>query len=727
MSILFASTVFVAAGLLFLVQPMVARMVLPLLGGVPAVWNTALVFYQATLLAGYAGAHVAARHLDVRAQALWYPVVLAAAGVVLPIGIPPGWTPPGGGSPIPWLLTLLVVAVGAPFLVLSAASPLLQHWLAATAHGRAADPYFLYGASNLGSLAALLAYPLVLEPAAALDAQSRLWTAAYAALALLALGCAVTVWRTAPRAPTPRAAPREARPDAPLSPARRARWLFLGAVPASLMLSVTTHLSTDIAAEPLLWVVPLAIYLFSLALAFAPWPLLPRGLVVRIVPLAVLPLVLVLAARAHEPVALLAPTHLGALFVVALACHTELARDRPPPGRLTEFYLWLSAGGVSGGILNALVAPLAFTTVAEYPLTLVLACLLMAEPSPTAGRPRLRPLDVALPGSLALLAWGLFAVIDPGPDGAGLVIGALTLVCAGFAWRPVRFGLGAGAILFASALHGDAAGRVLHAERSFFGHHRVTLDREGQYHVLLHGTTLHGLQSLDPARQREPLAYFHPTGPIGQLLGLLREAGEARPVAVVGLGAGTLACHGRPGQRWTFYEIDPAVERIARDPRYFTFLRDCPAAVEVVLGDARLSLARAPAGRYGLLILDAYSSDAPPLHLLTREALRLYLDRLAPGGILVFNVTNRHLDLAPVLGRLADDAGLVALVRHEPTVSPAERRQGKLPSGWLAMARDPGSLAPLAADSRWVPATPQPGTPTWTDGYSALVHVFHWR
>jgi hypothetical protein len=515
------------------------------------------------------------------------------------------------------------------------------------------------------------------------------------------------------------APPRAVRSGRPL------RWLLLAAAPASLMLSVTTYLSTDIAAVPLLWTVPLAIYLGTLALAFAPRLVVPPWLVTSLVPLAVLPLVLVLAADAHEPLAIVISTHLVALAVVALACHASLARQRPAPAQLTRFYLWVAAGGALGGILTALVAPLAFTRVAEYPLALVVACLVLDESTPR-GTSRPRVLDFVWPAALALATAGLLAVTVRGPSGAGLVIGVATLAAASFARRPIRFGLGVGAVLLAAAVHGETGGRALHSERTFYGRHRVVLDADGRHHLLVHGTTVHGLQSLDPGRRLEPLAYFHRTGPVGQVAALAL-AGDARPVAVVGLGTGTLACYGRPGQRFTFYELDPVVVRLARDPRYFTFLRDCPPDVEVVPGDARLSLRDAPAGRYHLLVLDAYSSDAPPVHLLTREAVRLYLDKLAPGGILAFNVTNRHLDLGPVLAALARDAGLTALTRNDPTVSPAERRQGKLPSKWLVMAREASTLTPLAADPRWIVASSGPDTPVWTDSYSAVLHVLHWR
>jgi hypothetical protein len=440
---------------------------------------------------------------------------------------------------------------------------------------------------------------------------------------------------------------------------------------------------------------------------------------------------MVLASRATGPLGLVLPVHPLALFVVAMVCHGELARDRPGTRHLTEFYLWMSVGGVLGGVFTALIAPLVFTTVLEYPLTLVLGCLLVRRPKAAPDRPAQRVLDLVLPVALGLLGAGLVGLVQRGdPESArahmGLVFGLLVLLGFAFSRRPVRFGLGIGAILLAAQLYRGEEGRLLYAERSFFGINRVTLDDSGAYNFLMHGTTLHGMQALDPARRREPLAYFYRTGPLGQLFAAYDRDRPRHSVAVVGLGAGSIACHATPGQRWIFYEIDPVVERIARDPRYFTFVRDCVPGVPVVLGDARLSLASAPPAAYDLLILDAYSSDAPPLHLITREAVSLYLDKLAPRGVLVFNISNRHMDFEPVLANLARDAGLTALVQDDPVVSDEEYTRGKRPSEWVVMARRPDDLAPLAGDPRWRVARGEPGAALWTDDFAALIQTFRW-
>lgn len=734
-------TMFVGATLLFLVQPMFARMVLPLLGGAPGVWNTTVVFYQAVLLAGYAYAHFTTTRLGPRRQALWHALLLLVPLLALPIGIPGGWSPPAEANPIPWLLGLLVVAVGLPFFVVSASGPMLQAWFAHTNHRAAVDPYFLSVAGNAGSMLALLSYPIMVEPRLRLAEQSWLWAGGYALLVILTLCCAAIMRRMpAPgrsgAGVTTEAGAPPAVASAPAGPAltvrRRARWVLLAFVPSSLMLSVTTYFSVNIAPFPLLWVIPLAIYLLTFILVFTRRPLLPHKLMVRALPIVLIPLVLTMVAGAVGPIWLLGPLHLLVFFLIAMVCHGAFAADRPAPARLTEFYLWMSVGGVLGGLFNSLLAPLLFPTVVEYPLVLILACALLTRFDPDSLPPPRRWLDLALPlvlGTLTVaLALGLPAAGVPGGSlRLLLTFGVPALICFGFSRRPVRFALGIGVLFLASVPYAGDGGRLLHAERSFFGIHRVTVDEAARFHQLAHGNTIHGMQSLDVDRQREALTYYHATGPLGQLFtGRASERTVGR-VAVVGLGAGTVACYSRPNQAWTFYEIDPSVERIARDDRFFTYLRDCAPAAQVVLGDARLSLAKAPDQGYDLMVLDAYSSDSVPVHLLTREALALYLRKLAPGGVLAFHISNNFLDLQAVVGDLAADAGLVGLVRHDIAVGADDQARGKTPSQWVVVARDAAQVGDLAADRRWQSLGGRQDRPVWTDDFSSVVSVLRWR
>lgn len=727
---LYSVTLFISATLLFVVQPMFARMILPLLGGSPAVWNTTQVFYQAALLAGYGYAHLA-RRLAPRRQIGLHVLLLLLPLLVLPIRVPTDSLPPIASNPAPWLLLLLTVAVGLPFFVVAASSPLLQRWFAGTGHRAAGDPYFLYAASNLGSLLALLAYPVIIERSLRLAEQSHWWTGGYLLLAALIVGCGVMVWRALQSTPAPWESPPVAAPAGEVTFKQRARWVLLAFVPASLMLSVTTYISTDIAAIPLLWVIPLALYLLTFVLVFARKPLLPHALMVELFPIAMLPLVVLLASQVTQTTLRSIPIHLLAFFVVAMVCHGELARERPGPRHLTEFYLWLSVGGVLGGGFNALLAPLLFKNVMEYSLTVALGCLLLPNRAPAEQEsPRARRLDWALPLGLFFLVAGLVVGL---PDREwlpyrlvlGVTFGLPALICFTFARRPVRFGLGVGAIMLAGVLFNGSAGRVLYAERTFFGIHRVLLDDSGNYHVLTHGSTVHGMQSVDPARRQEALTYYTPSGPIGQVFAIFNGALADREIAVVGLGSGSVACHRQPGQRWTFYEIDPSVERIARDLRYFTYLRDCLPDAEVVLGDARFSLASARSGQYSLILLDAYSSDAMPVHLITREALQLYVDKLAPGGLLAFNISNRYFDLKPVLSNLAEDAGLAYRSRDDLDVTEAERQQGKIGSQWVVLARSPDDLGRLLDDPRWLPPRPRADIPVWTDDFNSMLSALY--
>jgi SAM-dependent methyltransferase len=726
--LLFALTLLVSAALLFVVEPMIGRMVLPLLGGSPAVWNTCMVFFQASLLAGYAYAHALTALLGVRRQVALHAGLLLLPLLFLPLGVSREWVRslPTGTNPGPWLLWLLIATVGLPFAVVSATAPLLQRWFSRTGHAAAGDPYFLYGASNIGSMLALLGYPFVVEPNLRLARQSEAWSVGYGVLVVLVLACAAVVWRTpraVPEAPGGRTDP--APSDRP-GIGRWFRWTALAFIPSSLMLGVTMYLATDIASIPLLWVIPLALYLLTFILVFARRPILPHSWMVRVMPMAVVLLALTMCLKTTQLVFI--PVHLLTFFVVAMVCHGELVRHRPPARHLTGFYLAMSLGGVLGGIFNALLAPILFDWIAEYPLVLALSCLARPVAGPVSRRPRDLALDLVVPMALGILMAGLVPRLLPSSEsqaastGLKFAFGVAVVLCYTFKDRPARLALGIGAVMLASQVAINSYGLVLLRERNFFGVLRVTEDAQGRYRRLVHGTTIHGQQSLDPARSRQPLTYYHRTGPIGQVLDAFA-AGPARPdVAVVGLGAGTLASYATADQHWTFYEIDPAVVRIARDPRHFTYLKDCRARTcDVILGDARLRLQEAPESGHGLIILDAFSSDAIPVHLLTREALRIYRDKLADGGVIAFHISNRHIDLAPVLDALARDAGLVARVRSDLDLSPEQVADGKLPSVWVVIAARGADLGALAEDPRWREPRSHPGEAVWTDDFSNII------
>jgi hypothetical protein len=731
MQALFTVTLLVSAGLLFVVQPMFAKMVLPVFGGAPAVWNTCMVFYQVMLLGGYAYAHTTSRFLSIQRQAILHLALLALPWLVMPISVSETWIPSGKDPPLPWLVMQLTVSVGLPVFVVSTAAPLLQSWFARTGHRHADDPYFLYAASNTGSLAALLGYPIVLEPMLRLADQQTVWSAGYGLLCLLTFACACALWRTsrdpqnsveAARPHISRAKPASSSPDWKT----RFRWLALSAVPSSLLLGVTAHLTTDIAAVPLLWIVPLTLYLVTFILAFARRQLFRQSIVLGLQALLMVFLGVVFFESNSTPPLIGAFLHLTAFFASALVCHRELVRSRPSTDRLTEFYLWIACGGALGGSFNALAAPFLFPLILEYPLMLVAAGLLRPTEDVSTDSTRAGLFDVAVP--LAVLACGVAAItwLQPSAGASRGVLRFLPVAAAVVVYltrrRPLRFGMGIAAMLILGFLGSFPFSRTHRIERTFFGVSRVTLNMRYKAVVLNHGTTTHGMQSFEKHRELEPLTYYHPSGPLGDVFRMQDGQRQFERIGVVGLGAGSIACYGTQGQRMTFYEIDPAVEQIATDTNYFTFLAKSPAFCNVVLGDARLSLTHVPDWSFDLIILDAFSSDAVPIHLITREAVALYLQKIKPTGVLAIHVSNRHLHLTPVLGNIAASLDVVALTKSDDATE-QERLAGKLGSDWVVIGADESELGSLTSDRSWKSLRRTARLPTWTDDFSSIIKV----
>jgi hypothetical protein len=749
---LFSVTLLISALLLFLVQPMIAKMLLPLLGGTPTVWNTCMVFFQAMLLAGYGYSHVLTKRLSLRTQGGIHFLLLLVTLAVLPIGLSAQATQsvPWQSDPSWWLLKTLVVMVGLPFFTVSTSGPLLQHWFSRTGHRSARDPYFLYAASNLGSLLALLAYPVLIEPAFRLQQQAQFWTAAYLVLLVLFGGCAWLTLRaqrkeqqadtsapalsasTATTAGEPGQAPASSGTESqPPAWSQRVQWIFWAFIPSSLMLGVTTYLTTDIASVPLLWVIPLALYLLTFILAFARRQVLSLSWLLRLLPIMAVALTFLLLTDVKNPIWLLIGLHLGFFFVAAMVSHMRLAGTRPSPEHLTEFYLWLSVGGVLGGLFNALISPAIFKTVVEYPLGMVLACL--ARPVNDLKPSGRWWSDLGVAAGIGVVT-GLLAVLVPqfGLEPYQLwvlvIFGLPLLGCYFCSRQPLRFALALGAVMLGSKFYTAIHGQTLLTERNFYGALRVTLDPEQRIHRFYHGTTIHGSQFVNAQRQREPLSYYHRTGPFGQAFEAYALQPAGSRVGVIGLGAGAMICYALPGQTWTFYEIDPAVVQVAQSTPFFSYLRDSTnVTVQHKLGDARLRLREAPDGSYGLLICDAFSSDVPPLHLMTREAFELYSRKLAPDGLLCFNISSRYLDFRPILGNLAEATKLYALGNNESEITPEAQREGKYSSHWIVMARQPLRFGKLLDDSRWLPVLPDPERPLWTDDYSNVLSIFQWQ
>jgi hypothetical protein len=732
--VVYTAAIFTSALLLFSVQPLFTKMVLPRLGGSPAVWSVAMVFFQSLLLGGYAYAHYLMQIRNRAIPVAVHLVLLAAAFLTLPLSIASGWGEPPTSGYAFWLLGLFAVSIGLPFFALAANNPLLQAWFVRTGHPDGPDPYFLYASSNIGSFLALLSYPVLLEPMFSLRTQNLIWTVLYGLLIVLIGACGVLLLRSPAKAAIETLA---FDPDAPTPPwTLRARWIFLAAVPSGLLIAVTAHISTDVAAAPLLWVLPLSLYLLTWVLVFQSRPLLPHKWMLMAQPLAIAGVIVLLAVGGEQNLLLTLGGHQLCFFVIAMACHGELARTRPAAKYLTGFYVALSFGGMVGGLFAGLIAPFTFSWIAEYPILLALAALCR----PVDGNERLPRWSRWYWPLLGLLAVALIAPIwSDGKLMAWLdehrvwVIGAVGGLSALLA-----LGLNANRWkIFATVVVALVLIRVYPADdgrvetvRSFFGVHKIVITPHGQYHVLMHGTTIHGAEKFQnddgtPIKGRpEPITYYHRDGGIGQAI-LAMRARKASPlrVAVIGLGSGTLTCASEPGETWKFFEIDQSMVDTARDPKYFTYIQKCAPNLKPVIGDARLTFAREPDGIYDLIIVDAYSSDAIPIHLATREAMAIYKDKLAPHGAVVMHVSNRHLELSSVVVGIADANDLKSWVYSEDS---GRDNEYIFATSVVISAREEPDVGALASSEQWALTGADENQRVWTDDYSNVLGAV-WR
>ena len=726
---LFALTMLLSAALLFDIQPMYAKMLLPLVGGAPAVWNTVVVFFQLALLGGYLLAHLQRSLIPLRAQPFVQVALAALALTLLPFRLVPA-NAAAIMHPVPFVFLALITGAGLPFLVISATAPLLQNWFARIGHEHSHDPYFLYSASNAGSLIGLAIYPLLFEPLFGVGLQSRIWAAAYLALVVGLAVCGFVAWRSGALSG------RDSAVDGgtvtlgePPSPGRRMRWVALAFVPASLSLAMTTHITNEVAPIPLLWTLPLGIYLLTFIIAFSRRPILAPDHIARVLPYAILPLVLLVLVGDVLPVMLDVALNLVALLLIGLACHGELSASRPPAHYLTGFYVLLAIGGALGGLFNAVVAPYVFRTVAEYPLTLVLACAILPALGVIAGTKREHFFDLAAPVLLgvSLLLLYLIAGQMHGTT-VWLKIGfsVAIIVCFGFVGRRVRFALAVGALLVVASVLPNQTGNRIYAERNFFGTKFVVNDPLYKWHEFAHGVTIHGIESTEPHKRSIPLAYYSKDGPLGSIFASARSGKVGtRRVGVVGLGIGTIACYRKPAEQWTFFEIDPQVVSIAQNDRLFWYLSSCAPNANLVIGDGRLELAKVSPNAYDLLVLDAYSSDQPPLHMLTREAFALFASRVAPRGLIAFHISARYFNLAPIIGNLAASVAWQAWISKDARFTLRQTKPGEIESQWVVVARQAGDVRAIASDKRWQRLSPDRRLRTWTDDYSSLLTVMH--
>lgn len=727
--ILFAGTLFISAMLMFVLQPMFGKLLLPLLGGTPAVWNTCMVFYQTILFGGYLYAHWLTSHAGQQRQIQMHTALLIFSLFALPVALPADANPPTEGNPSFWLIWTLFLAIGLPFFVVSTTAPLLQKWFSHLGHHSSEDPYYLYAASNAGSLLALLSYPFLLEPNIGLANQRLFWSIGYGLLCLLIIVCAVALWRSLPECDADEAPETAAEAIAAPPMRQQLHWLALAFVPSSLLLGLTQYISTDIAAVPLLWILPLTLYLLSFILVFSKWAdrihpgmvaLQPAILLVFIAYSFINPAVL--------PYWLDLILHCLAFFLAIMVCHGELAKYRPHPQHLTRFYLVMSFAGMLGGLFNTFVAPFVFNAVYEYPIMIVAALFL--RPGFFNGRWFLQPTFPALVLVFGLVIYlssdALFDYLD--------IIGGALILLAGLTYSvrhsPLGLGLLTAVILiFTLGLH-SLASSTLYQERTFFGvlsvRETVIADenqRPEKVRELYHGTTKHGAERLTAANITTPLTYYSRPGPIGQLFAEFDAENQNWNIGAVGLGAGALACYSKEKQHWRFYEIDPLIVDVAKDPKWFHYLERCNPQADMIVGDARLSLQKEADNSFDLLIMDAFSSDAVPTHLLTREAMQLYFSKLKDDGMLAFHITNRHLALKKVLADHVENLHLSGLLQEFSPENPAPL---VVATDWVVIAKQPQRLDRLRQSrlGHWQKLPLTFNLQPWTDDFTHIIGIW---
>jgi hypothetical protein len=720
-----------SAALLFSVQPMFSKMILPLLGGTPQVWNTAMLFFQVMLLGGYTYAHVSSKYLGIRTQGMAHIALLVLFIVVLPFSIPAGWIPPVTHDPTLWQLSLMTITVGGPFFVLAGSAPMLQRWFTASGHPDAKNPYFLYGASNLGSMTALLAYPTIIEPLLTLAGQSIAWEIGYIGLIIF---IALSAWLVRSAKPEKQ---KKAK-DEIITWKRRGLWLVLAFIPSSLMLGVTTFITTDIAAVPLLWIIPLALYVGTFIIVFARKQLISQKTVLNIQGLLLVVLLIKMIGQFTFAPGFLIPLHLALFFFCALACHMELSALRPSAGKLTEFYLVMSLGGALGGFFNAIIAPVLFIIPIEYPLILVAAIFMRNRTDAQSFQETLHSFKKIWK------ARGLDSIFSA-PFILGFIIVFSTLSAFALentaAFKIFSF-LAGGALVFfmdrrwvftaltCFALFLFPPGyfwgnhyftKILHRDRNFFGVLKVAETKPGE-RILLHGTTNHGAQPLDLNLRLMPTSYYSTRSPLNDpFLWLNRKEGDQK-IAVVGLGIGVTACFKKSGRHYDFFEIDPAVVRIAQNKNYFTYLSDCNSSYSIIPGDGRLTMKNRQDHSYDMILLDAFTSDNIPAHLLTVEAIRLYLQKLKPAGILLLHISNNYLDMEPVLAQAAKAVNVPGYARAS--------LDGKMPD--TDILYEPAHFFSISENKAynqllerrgWTKGQERKGIKLWSDQYSNIVSV----
>ena len=720
----FTASIFLSATLLFSVQPMFAKLVLPLLGGSSNVWNTAMVFFQLALLGGYIYAHLISKYLKFSAQVILHGLVLTFGCLFLPLSIAEGWTPPESGTQAFWLIGLFAVSVGAPFFAISANAPLLQRWFSRTDDKDANDPYFLYSASNAGSLLSLCLYPIVFEPMLRLREQTGLWAIGYVLLIISILGAGYfAISRRQSEAQQKNGIHSQ---TGKITATQRLIWIALAFIPSSLMLGVTSHMTNNIASAPFLWILPLALYLLTFIIVFAKRPFISSKTLSYLMPIAIVA-ALLFGMVFNNNLILSIAISLVCYFIIALGAHMKLVETRPSAERLTEFYIWMSFGGVLGGAFNALLAPTIFNTVYEYTLVLGLASLVFFQFDPKLidHKARRKSLFKTVFLSCVILSILLFAKV---PMLLSLLLPGfyLTYKLERLSATP-RFTMFStlsvvAAIAFVVPMTGQ---KNLLMERSFFGILGVTAKDtpHGLIHEFSHGDTLHNYQFQTEGLKKTPLAYYSKGNSFDRGLSFARSLNSNGNlnVAMIGLGAGAMSCYEKPQDNWVYFEIDPAVVKMAENPKYFSYMKNCSYTSDVRVGDARIKFNKIPLASQDYIIVDAFSSDSIPAHLLTVEALELYRSRLKPNGLIFFHTSNRVLDVSSVVANLANNVNLdsryIAMLTFPDSEFPG------YDSASSAVIVGTHSQMQLADkfDENWKERIASPDVGLWSDDYSHII------
>ena len=731
--LVFAGTLFVSATLMFILQPLFGKLMLPLLGGSPAVWNTCMVFYQMLLFLGYLYAHFISTRFKPLRQVQVHGVFILISLIALPVGLPEIMAPPTESNPTLWLVWVLFVSIGLPFFVLSTTSPLIQKWFSHVGHHTSHDPYYLYAASNFGSLLALLSYPFIIEPNIGLSAQKITWSASYIGLILLITGCAWLFMRFYQSSANTETEELETAQTEPTL-LTKLHWLALAFVPSSLLLGLTNFVSTDIAAVPLLWIIPLTLYLLSFVLVFSRWEKSIHRVSVWLQPVVLLPFIAYSFINpAVLPFWVDLALHLSVFFLAVMVCHGELAKYRPHTRYLTLYYLIMSFAGMLGGMFNTFVAPFIFNGIYEYPIMIVAALLLRPADKIWQNQQwQVWAKQAVFPLLIFVLGWVIYlGVSDLGVymDNIGTALILFAGLTYAFRKQALSLALFTGTIIFFIVGLRAIMSNTVYQERTFFGvvsvRDSVLLNEQGRpekYKELFHGTTKHGAQRLG-AHEQEPLTYYSRPGPMGQLFKEFDSTNQNWQVAVVGLGAGALACYAKPQQAWTFYEIDPVIVDIAKNTHYFSYLQRCTPKAAMIIGDARLSLQSEADAKFNLLVIDAFSSDSVPTHLLTQEAIQLYLSKVTDNGILAFHITNRHLALKKVLSDHAKQLGYAALIQE---FKPQQEIPLVVATDWFVVAKNAQALAPLYKKGLglWQKPALYFDMKPWTDDFTNIVSIW---